>query len=450
MATEILKSFSHLQSELEEAKSSLKGVDENIKRLIGRDPSELAPRPGQKRPNIQDDKNARQGPKLIRRGFENDDIPKRRNPNSVSVFKRLSDKVYEEPIKTQPKGLISKVIPAPKEIPSRQDVLDKQNKDEKFKARNRRMFGALLGTLQRFQQEETKLKKKEDKRIQIEKKIEEHEQQEKEEIKKERQELFLNRKKKQQEIKMIELKMLRMKEYAAWEESQRPRTHFIVTKAKPHIHYLPRKMDEKAKELLEKSKVNIEEQIEKRRQAVFDELSHIEERMRKNFESKNNIETKEETSTDRHNRHETDSEVDDDADIKIKSPPSESKDEKGDSQEIINNDEDGSKIEDNEIGVATDNGQNTGGEPENNDSVPFYTEPQLENSQNYEAVPETVPENNLESVESTNNEFCDPNTNLNFYNIEVIDNTDNHNQVSAVLNENLSEEVPSEVPNEDI
>lgn len=158
MATEILKSFSHLQSELEEARSSLKGVDENIKRLIGRDPSDLPPRQIQKRP--LDDKNSRQPFSKFGRGFENDDISKRRNPNAISVFKRLSDKVIEEPVKAPSRGIISKVIAAPKEVPSRQAVLDKQNKDEKFKARNRRMFGALLGTLQRFQQDECKLKKR--------------------------------------------------------------------------------------------------------------------------------------------------------------------------------------------------------------------------------------------------------------------------------------------------
>lgn len=68
----------------------------------------------------------------------------------------------------------------------------------------------------------------------------------------------MNRKKKQQEIKMIELKMLRMKEYAAWEQSQKPRASFITTKAKPHIHYLPRRLNERTKELLEKSKQEVE------------------------------------------------------------------------------------------------------------------------------------------------------------------------------------------------
>lgn len=336
MGTEILKTFSHLQNELEEAKNSLKGVDANIKRLIGRDPSELQ-RPGTKRP--LDEKNARQPFSKFGR-FENNELPKPRNRSAVSVFKRLSEKVPDEPIAPPSKGLISKVIAAPKEVPSRQEMLDKQSKDTKYKERNRRMFGALLGTLQKFQQDECKLKKKEEKRTQIEKKIEEHEQQEKEEVKKERHELFMNRKKKQQEIKMIELKMLRMKEYAAWEQSQKPRASFITTKAKPHIHYLPRRLNEPTKELLEKSKQEVEEQIATRKQAVAEELANIEERMKRNFEPRNqHVESKVEQkpNTDRHNRRGSDSENEMDDEIneeetKEKSPSpevDEKKEEKG-------------------------------------------------------------------------------------------------------------------------
>lgn len=139
----------------------------------------------------------------------------------------------------------------------------------------------------------------------MEKKIEEHEIREKAEIKKERRELFFNRKKKQAEIKMIELKMLRMKEYTVWEERQKPRMNFIQTKAKPHIHYLPRKLNDKNKTDLEEYKTEIEskyyldmikrgrnnfisvlEMIDKKRQEVFDDLQHIEDCMKKNFERK--------------------------------------------------------------------------------------------------------------------------------------------------------------------
>lgn len=177
MGTEVLKSFGTLQFELEQAKLSLKGVDENIKKLIGRDPSENQNRPGVKRPggsgqNYGEDNrnrgraynNSNFNTSRNKQNFENDEpVVKKRNVES-NVFKRLVDRPTrhseEDTSELQGKQLISKVIVTPKEMPSRQDVLAAQSADEKSKARNRRMFGALLGTLQKFRQEETKLKPK--------------------------------------------------------------------------------------------------------------------------------------------------------------------------------------------------------------------------------------------------------------------------------------------------
>lgn len=272
MTTEVLKSFGTLQLELEEAKSSLRHVDDNIKKLIGRDPSDTQPRNVIKRPpslNTEEPRgrtrpnsnflNNRNKP-----NFENDEpAPKKRNFES-SVFKRLSDRPVRHFDNEYPEGianknhLISKVIVTPKEVPSRQDVLAAQGADEKSKARNRRMFGALLGTLQKFRQEETKLQSKVEKRAQLEKKLEDQEIKEREELKKERQDLFLNRKRKQAEIRMIELKMTRMKEHAEWEEKQKPLINFIQTKSKPHLYYLPKILNAKCKELLENNKQSIE------------------------------------------------------------------------------------------------------------------------------------------------------------------------------------------------
>lgn len=177
MGTEVLKSFGTLQFELEQAKISLKDVDENIKKLIGRDPSENTSRSGTKRPVIASSSHSEDTRGRIRnhnstsfnnnrkQNFENDEPAiKKRNVES-NVFKRLSDRPvrhYDDDLleNLHGKQLISKVIVTPKEIPSRQDVLAAQSADEKSKARNRRMFGALLGTLQKFRQEETKLKPK--------------------------------------------------------------------------------------------------------------------------------------------------------------------------------------------------------------------------------------------------------------------------------------------------
>ncbi|XP_017778834.1 PREDICTED: pinin isoform X2 [Nicrophorus vespilloides] len=300
MATEtMIAGIYQLQTQLDQAKDSLKGVDENIRRLIGRDPSELAvQRQGQglKRPPLNEDR-TRGGRGLLgnnRRVYnhENDEPPIKKRG---SVFNRLAGRVpdrpshYDEEFEGK-RQMISKIIVTPKEVPSRQEALDAQSMDEKSKARNRRMFGALLGTLQKFQQEETKLKSKEDKRAQVEKKIEEIEIREKAEIKKERKELFFNRKKKQAEIKMLELKMSRMQDHNRWEELLKPQTNFILTKAKPHIYYLPRKMNDATKAALAESKAELEKIIETRREDVNEELLQIEERMKRNFEPKKNDE----------------------------------------------------------------------------------------------------------------------------------------------------------------
>lgn len=84
-----------------------------------------------------------------------------------TVFSRLSAKVPSNPDDSGDEddscvrpAVSSRVIAPPRDVPSRQDVMRRENVDEKSKQRNKRMFGALLGTLQKFRQEETKLKAK--------------------------------------------------------------------------------------------------------------------------------------------------------------------------------------------------------------------------------------------------------------------------------------------------
>lgn len=120
------------------------------------------------------------------------------------------------------------------------------------------MFGSLLGTLQKFCQEESRLKPKEDRKAQIEKKLEEQQLQERETMKRERQDLFQNRKRQQNEIKMLEMKMNRMKELATWEDAQKPLMNFVRTKAKPRVYFLPKVMDSKTEKKLEESRADLE------------------------------------------------------------------------------------------------------------------------------------------------------------------------------------------------
>lgn len=48
--------------------------------------------------------------------------------------------------------------------------------------------------------------------------------------------------------------MNRVQEFEQWQASQKHLSNFIYTKAKPYIYWIPKKMTEKATELLESSR----------------------------------------------------------------------------------------------------------------------------------------------------------------------------------------------------
>ena len=77
--------------------------------------------------------------------------------------------------------------------------------------RNKRMFGNLLGTLQKFRQDETKIKDREQKKRKIEEKIEEKSVKEREDAKLKKKELFTEREKKKHELKVLEVKVFEFK-----------------------------------------------------------------------------------------------------------------------------------------------------------------------------------------------------------------------------------------------
>lgn len=323
MATEVMKTFSALQEELQKAREGLRSVDSHIKRIIGRDPEQPQtpgqgpPRPGQKRPPNQTEDFYGRGRGSFHigggrgrgappgRGQDDDGPPgirRRLGERTGTVFSRLSgpppkyskkddeglsgpppkffkkeeeeEEMEDDDVQFKP-AISSRVIAQTRELPSKQDILAAQG-DERSKARNRRMFGALLGTLQRFRQEETRMRDREDKRAQVEKKLEEAAKKEKEDMKKEKQELFLDRRRKQQEIRRIEFKIQRVKEQDQWEARHRPLLNFIQTKAKPQIFYLPKVQNIKTEERLVASQKIIAKMMEKKRMAVQEELERLE------------------------------------------------------------------------------------------------------------------------------------------------------------------------------
>ncbi|KAJ8670435.1 hypothetical protein QAD02_001694 [Eretmocerus hayati] len=289
-----------LEAQLAAAKDDLRGLEKNIRKILGRDSQpdgengsfqnqkqqqqQPSPRVPQKRP-LQEDRR-RQPQEFTNNGFPT----KRRwsggpNAEPKTVFSRLSARVSstaddsgdEDDAGYRP-AVSSRVIATPREIPSRQDVMRRESTDERSKQRNRRMFGALLGTLQKFRQEETKLKAKEDKKAEVEARVEEAKRKEKEELKRERQQLFLNRKQQLAQVKALETKLARSKQYQDWRSAQIPLLNFIKTKTNPPIYYLPKRSTPETDALIQESSKALKAEIDRREKMLIEELEEIEGR----------------------------------------------------------------------------------------------------------------------------------------------------------------------------
>ncbi|CAK1583907.1 unnamed protein product [Parnassius mnemosyne] len=282
MGTEIAISFSSLRTQLENEKSSLFKIDENIKKIVqtsGRfsndrfNPTGHYARGGHQqiggRNSFSDYKNQK-----------NDDQFAKRKNETKTVFSRLSARVQDSDGEDDGPGIKRAKVPSAvsRELPSRAAVLRAQGDDEQARTRNRRIFGSLLGTLQKFKQEEIGLQTKEEKKAQVERKIEEQARLEKEREQKERKTLFAEREHKKATIKALEAKMARVQEFEKWEASQKSLANFILTKAKPHVYWLPKKMTDKATEKLNSSRKFHEKYMIKKRLELQDELQRIEQR----------------------------------------------------------------------------------------------------------------------------------------------------------------------------
>lgn len=276
-----------LEAQLEIARDGLRGLDRSIRKILGRDLPDGESGPLQSR--IPQKRLLQEDRRRVITEFANNELSggKRRwqvsNVEPKTVFSRLSarvpstadDSADEDDSITKP-AVSSRVIATPREIPSRQEVIRRERTDERSRQRNKRMFGALLGTLQKFRQEETKLKAKEDKKAEVEARVEEARRREKEELRRERQQLFLSRKRQLAEVRALEAKLARSRQFQDWRNAQLPLTSFIKTHTQPSIYYVPKRKHPQTDTLLAQSTKELYEEIEKREKALIEELNLIE------------------------------------------------------------------------------------------------------------------------------------------------------------------------------
>ncbi|XP_069116621.1 pinin-like [Argopecten irradians] len=282
-----VRGVSALQDELEKAKESLKDVDDNIKKLTGRDPTEQ--RPSTRRVTAVPDGRGRERLLLQARWGPDEEIQAKRRIVG-GAFSRLGpmhrmgrgggrpprgrDSGDEDDLPNKP-TIQSSVIATPKESRTRQSSIEEQSSDRKGTARNRRMFGLLLGTLRKFKDEAKETEDKEVQRKQIEQKLEEKAISEKEDLLRERHQLFLERKQQQAKIRRLEYKMELIETHDAWEIETRKLENFIITKAKPHIFYLPKSMDAVLEGKRKETVKYVEGMIEERRRKLQDEIEDL-------------------------------------------------------------------------------------------------------------------------------------------------------------------------------
>ncbi|KAF0757994.1 pinin [Aphis craccivora] len=172
------------------------------------------------------------------------------------------------------KTLQSQVILSFKTMKSRTEVLAAQQGDQVTKERNRRMFGSLLGTLQKFKKEETQLKYKEEIKAKIERRLEEEAFKEKESLVRLR-ELFMQKKQQQRDINNIGIKMGLVRKFEIFERQINCAMNFIKTEFDPSVFYLPKIHNEKTEKKLSKTRSYLSSILEKNRNMVESQVEKL-------------------------------------------------------------------------------------------------------------------------------------------------------------------------------
>ncbi|KAK3738958.1 hypothetical protein RRG08_006525 [Elysia crispata] len=296
-----LRGVDVLQNEIEKSKDKLKGFNENIKKLTGRDPN----RPGVRRILSSErlceedgfqNRMARGRGRLFglaRRSIMDDSGPPLKRRIIGGAFSRLGpmpvrameqdDSPYEEELPHK-LSVHSSVVATSRDAKNRDEIMQEQTKDKEGMQRNRRMFGLLLGTLNRFKKESKTLETKDVRRKKIEEKLEEKAEKERKKFKQETKLLMEEMHLEQSKISRLEQKMEMVQEHADREAEIMKLKNFVVTKAKPKIFWKPVQMSTAAENKIKDSKKFVEDLLQEGKDRLDKEILELMERETKREE----------------------------------------------------------------------------------------------------------------------------------------------------------------------
>ena len=212
---------------------------------------------------------------------------------SSSSFDDQPASLAENNFEDSSKSLHSSIVPTNKIIKTKDDLISLVNRDQQSTGRNRRMFGVLLGTLNKFKAEANAYNEQTVgmKRHEIERRLEEKQVKEREDKQHERTELIASKRTCQQQLKLVNIKLEIIQRMATHEKAYSPLKNFIRTKTKPHVFFLPKgPVDGVFEKYFQATQAEIEKELEDFKRDAQRELDLLDDTT--NMNEQNTVETK--------------------------------------------------------------------------------------------------------------------------------------------------------------
>jgi hypothetical protein len=178
------------------------------------------------------------------------------------------------------KALHSAIVPTNKIIKTKDDLISLVNRDQQSTGRNRRMFGVLLGTLNKFKAEANAYNEQSVgiKRQEIERRLEEKQTKEREDKQHERTELIATKRNCQQKLKLVNIKLEILQRMATHEKAYLPLRNFIRTKTKPYVFFLPKgPMEDMVEKKFQDSQAELDKEMEEFKRECQRELNLLDD-----------------------------------------------------------------------------------------------------------------------------------------------------------------------------